>query len=248
MAEIAADRAAFGAHRDGGQAHAPEGPEVGDEHVVVGAHRPLEVEIERVVVLHQELAAAHHAEARPDLVAELPLDLVEVDRQIAVALDAAAEDVGHDLLVGRAVQHRPLVAVGDAQHLLAVILVAAALLPQLGRLDRRHQDLVGAGGIHLLAHDLLDPAEHAQPERQPAVDARRALPDHPGAQHQLMRDDLRIRRGFLEQGQEVSGPAHQASARREGGAKGRNLGATLPGGNSAPAAPKLGPQSPPVPP
>ena len=35
MAEVAADGAALGAHRDGGQAHAPEGLQIGDEHVVV---------------------------------------------------------------------------------------------------------------------------------------------------------------------------------------------------------------------
>ena len=43
------------------------------------------VGVEGVGVLHEELAAAHEAEARPDLVAELGLDLVEVERQLAVA-------------------------------------------------------------------------------------------------------------------------------------------------------------------
>jgi hypothetical protein len=38
--------------------------------------------MEAVGVLHQELARAHDAEARPDLVAELGLDLVVVDRQL----------------------------------------------------------------------------------------------------------------------------------------------------------------------
>jgi hypothetical protein len=41
--------------------------------------------VERIGVLHQEFARAHHAEARADLVAELGLDLVEVDRQLLVA-------------------------------------------------------------------------------------------------------------------------------------------------------------------
>ena len=208
VAHVAADRPARRPHRDRGQIHAPERPQIGHEHVVVGAPRAREVQVEGVVVLHQELAAAHHPEARPDLVAELPLDLVEIDRQVAIASDAAAEDVGHHLLVRRAVEHRPLVPVGDPQHLLAVVLVATALLPELGRLDRRHQGLVRAGRVHLLAHDLLDPAQHAKAERQPAVDAGRALPDHAGAQHELMRDDLRLARHLPQEGQEISRQTH----------------------------------------
>jgi hypothetical protein len=43
-----------------------------------------------VGILHDEFAASHDAEARADLIAELRLDLVEIDRQLAVALDLAA--------------------------------------------------------------------------------------------------------------------------------------------------------------
>ena len=60
------------------------------------------------------------------------------------------------LLVGRPEQHLALMAIGDAQHLLAVIVVAAALLPQLGRLDGRHQQFLRPGPVLLLADDLLD--------------------------------------------------------------------------------------------
>ena len=60
------------------------------------------VDVEGVGVLHEELARAHHAEARPALVAELHLDLVEIRRQLAIALQLAARDVGDDFLVRRA--------------------------------------------------------------------------------------------------------------------------------------------------
>ena len=49
------------------------------------ARRP--VAIERVRVLHRELAPAHHAEPRPALVAELGLDVIEVHRQLPVAAE-----------------------------------------------------------------------------------------------------------------------------------------------------------------
>jgi hypothetical protein len=81
VAEIAADRAGLGAHRDRLQAHPREGAQIGDEHLVVGAPRRRLVDVERIGVLHQEFAAAHHAEARTLLVAELPLDVIEVERQ-----------------------------------------------------------------------------------------------------------------------------------------------------------------------
>ena len=54
------------------------------------------------------------------------------------------------------IEHVALVPVLDAQHLLAVVVVAAAFAPEIGRLDGRHQDLERAGAVLLLAHDLLD--------------------------------------------------------------------------------------------
>ena len=214
MAEIAADRAGVGDHRNRGQAEAREGAQIGDEHLVVGVARARRVEIEGIGVLHQEFARAHHAEARPHLVAEFPLDVIEIERQVLVGAHVGAEDLGDHLLVGRPEQHVALVPVLDAQHLLAVIVVAAGFAPEIGRLDRRHQQFDRAGAVLLLAHDRADLLEHAQAERQPGVDARRLLADHAGAQHQPMRDDLRLFRRFLQDGQEIAGKAHGIELKR----------------------------------
>ena len=213
VAEVAADRAGIGAHRNGLQAHAREGAQVGDEHAVVGRPGAFEIEVERIGVLHQEFARAHDAEARPHLVAELPLDVVEVERQVLVGLDVGAEDLRHHLFVGRAEQHVALVAVLDAQHLLAVVVVAPALAPQIGRLDGRHQDLQCARPVLLLAYDTADLVEHALAERQPAEAAGRLLADHAGAQHQAMRYDLRFARRLFENGQEIARKPHEPSRR-----------------------------------
>ena len=51
------------------------------------------VDVEGIGILHQELACAHHPEARADLVAELGLHLVEVHRQLLVAGQLAAREV-----------------------------------------------------------------------------------------------------------------------------------------------------------
>ena len=83
--EGTANRAAVGL--DGAEPHAEalEDPLVGLEHHPVLAIRVGIVHVERVAVLHDELTAAHQAEARPNLVAELRLDLIEIDRQVPVA-------------------------------------------------------------------------------------------------------------------------------------------------------------------
>ena len=215
--QIAADRPGLGAHRNRFQAHAREGAQISDEHLVVGMLRAGLVDVEGIGVLHQEFAAAHQAEARPHLVAEFPLDVIEIERQIFVAAHIGAEDLGDHLLVGRPVEHVALVPVLDAQHLLAVGVVAAALAPQVGRLDGRHQQFDGAGAVLLLAHDLLDLLQHAQAERQEGIDAGRLLPHHAGAQHQPVRDDLRLFRRFTQNRQEVAGQAHCWRLGIEGG-------------------------------
>ena len=213
VAEIAADRTGLGAHRDRLQPHPCEGPQVSHEHLVVGAARARLVEIERIGILHQEFAAAHHAEARTLLIAELPLDVIEIERQALVRLHIAAEYLGDHFLVGRPVQQFALVAVGDAQHFGAVGIVAAALAPQVGQLQRRHQQFERAGAILFFAHDLLDLLQHAKAQRQPRIDARRLLPHHAGTQHQPMRNNLGLLRVFLQDRQKEPRQSHWGRSR-----------------------------------
>ncbi len=213
---VAADRTAFRHHRNRLETEPRERPKIGDEHLVVGVPGTGLIEIEGIGILHQELAPAHQAEARPHLVAELPLNVVEIERQILVRAHIGAKDFGDHLLVGRAVEHVALVAVLDAQHLLAVIVVAPALAPKLRRLDRRHQHLDRTGAVLLLAHDLLDLLEHAQAERQEGIDAGRLLAQHAGPQHEPMGDDLRLFRRLAQDRQEVTGQAHGVGSRIAG--------------------------------
>ena len=214
VAEVAADRAGVGAHRDRAQPHAGEGAQIGDEHPVVGPPGAGMVEVEGIGVLHQELAAAHDAEPGAELVAELPLDVVEDFRQRPIAPDVVPEDVGDLLLVGRAVEHVAVVAVDDAQHLPPVAVIAPALAPEVGRLDRRHQHFLGAGAALLVAHDGLDLAQDPEAQRQPGIDAGAGLADHARAQHQPVRGDLRLGRVFPRGRDEIAGQAHALPVRR----------------------------------
>ena len=150
--------------------------------------------------------------------------MVKYLRQLAIRMYRLAEQIGNHLLVGRPVQHIALMAVTDAQHLLAVILVPAALTPQLRGLDRGHQHFLRAGRVLLLAHDAFDVLQHAIAERQPGVDAGRGLPHQTGTQHQPMRGDLRLGGRLLHGRDEAARQAH-----REGNPSGCEP-RTLPGG------------------
>jgi hypothetical protein len=94
-------------------------------------------------------------------------------------------------------QEVALVAILDLEELGAELFPAAGLLPELGGDDVRQVALERAGAVHLLAHDLLGLAQRDEAERQPAVDAGAQLLDHPGAEHQLLADDIRLGGGFL---------------------------------------------------
>ncbi len=61
--------------------------------------------------------------------------------------------IGDDFLVRGADDEVAVVAVLQAQQLRAVLVPAAGLLPQLGRLHRWHQQLERAGAVHFLADD-----------------------------------------------------------------------------------------------
>ena len=129
MAQTAANRAGVGAHWNSLQAHALERAQIGHEHLGVGMLGALGVDVERIGVLHQEFARAHHAKARAHLVAELPLDMIEVERQVFIGAHIAPENLRHHLFIGGAEQHFALMPVLDAQHFLTVIIVAPAFAP-----------------------------------------------------------------------------------------------------------------------
>ncbi len=178
-------------------------------HRVVGLVEVGMIGVEAVEVHHAELTAANEAHARARFVAEFGLNLIEQLRQLFVALDVAAEEVCDDLLVRGAESEAALTAVLERHQRWAVIGGAAALLPQLDRREHRHEDLLPAGAVHLLPHDLLDLAQDAPAQRQVAVDTGRDLLDEAGAQQKLVREVLGLLRCFAEGVAEESGHSHR---------------------------------------
>ena len=223
------DAAGVGVHRAKPELHAREDPRVGLVHRLVALLERGGVEVEGIGILHRELARAHHAEAGADLVAELGLDLVEIDRQLPVALEFAPREVRDDLLVRRAVTERAIVPVPDPEQFRAELFPAARFLPELRGLHRGHQQFDRARAIHFLADDCLDLAQHPEPDRQPRVQARRETPDEARPQHEPVAHDLGIG-GHVAQGVDgVTGESHRASAAA------RNRPRMLPEGGLRPA-------------
>lgn len=208
MRAAAADRAVVGRDRTKLEADAREDPHVRVVHLLVRFLEAFVILIKRVRVLHDELAAAHHAEARTDLVAELRLDLVEVHRHLPVALDLVARDVSDDFLVRRPDHEFVLLAILEAQQFGTVLLPAPRFLPQLGGLHGGHQQLDRARPVHLLAHDRLDLADRAQADRQIVIDAAGDAANHAGSHHQLVADDLGVGGCFLQGADKETGGFH----------------------------------------
>ena len=158
----------------------------------VGLLKGRRVGIERIGVLHQEFARAEHARARPRLVALLGLDLVPDLRQVAVRPDLTRGEPRDHLFVGHAEAHVAAVPVLQAEHLPADRLPPAGLLPELGRLEHGHRDLLATDRVHLLADDGVDLVEHALAEGKVDVDAGGELTDEASAEHESVADRLRV--------------------------------------------------------
>ena len=112
---LSADRSGIRLHRDDGHAAAPIYVVIGLGHRGVGLLKRLLVDIERVGVLHDELAHADQPAAGARLVAELGLHLKHALGQVAVGLGRLAEQIGDRLLVRRREHHRPLAAVAQLE-------------------------------------------------------------------------------------------------------------------------------------
>ncbi|MCY1404513.1 hypothetical protein D9M71_197220 [compost metagenome] len=204
----AADGAGIGQYGAEIQAQAAEHVAVRLVHAVIGFLQRFLAHVEGIGILHHELASAHQAEARTDLVTELGLDLVEVDRQLFVAVQLIARQVGDDFFVGRTDAELALMAILQAQQFRTVLLPAAGLLPQFGGLHGGHQYFQRTSGVHFFADHRLDLAQHTQAHWQPGVEAGGELADHAGAQQQLVADHHGIGGGFLEGRQQVLTGTH----------------------------------------
>ena len=187
----------------------PKNIEIGLIKVWVIAVDTCFVPVEGVGVLHRELAHAQQTGARAWLVAKLGLDLIEHCRQLPVTLDILLDQVGHDLLVGHAQHHVPVVAIPKARHVAADLIPAARLLPQLGRMYHGQGHLLAADGIHLSTKDLFDLLFGAQRQREKIKNPSGDLVNHAGTHHQLVADHVGVSGHFAQGLKKQLGKTHR---------------------------------------
>lgn len=167
-----AHHARVGRDGDGRQSTAVEGPEVRAIDIRIVPIQIGLVHVEGIGVLHRELANANEPGAGARLVAELRLDLIEHEGQLAIGLDLMPREVRHDLFVRHTQHHGASRAIVEAGHLGSDVLIATRLLPDLRRLHDGHEDLLPVDRVHLLADDRRDLVERALRERKIGVDSR----------------------------------------------------------------------------
>ena len=86
MRIIAPNRPRIRTHRNRLQTHPLICAQIAHQVAVVGVQRVFFGQVKVITVFHVELAAPHHAKARAHFVAELPLDLIERQRHVFVAV------------------------------------------------------------------------------------------------------------------------------------------------------------------
>ncbi len=210
MGKIAADGAGVRLHGPEPEAQTPENAGVGIIHQPVAAFGPGTVRVKGVRVLHDELAPAHQTEARTDFITELALNLIEAHGQLSVGAHFAAHQVGDDFLMSGTQTVVTLVTILETQQFLAVVLPAARLLPEIGGLNHRHEQLLKAGGIDLFAHHVGDFVNDSQAQRQINVQAGSEPAHHARAQQKLVADHLGIGRRFFQGGNVTGTEAHES--------------------------------------
>ena len=210
LARRATHRARHRRHDHVRQAEAVERLDVGGAVQRVRLLQPGVVDVERVRVLHHELAPAQQPGAGPRLVAELGLDLVDVQRQVAVRRVEILHEEREQLLVRRGEEEVVAAAVLEPEQVVAVLGPAVRDLVRLPRQERREVHLLEPGGVHLLADDVLDVAVDDPPERQPREPARCRTADVAGPHEQPVRGHLGVGRilakGPQEQGRHPQHP------------------------------------------
>ena len=190
-----------------------EDPLVGPGVLLVAHLEPLGIAVERVRVLHDELARPQDAGARAGLVALLGLEVVEDLRQVAVGAHDLRDVHRHDLLVRHGQHHGRAAAVLELEELGPDRVVAAGLLPPLRRVEHGHQQLLAADGVHLLADDLHRLLVHPPAGGHPAPQAGADLADHAGADQQLVRERFRVGGRLLLGREDVRGESGHVRAR-----------------------------------
>src|SRR5271157_5744687 len=168
--------------------------------------KPGRINVERVGVLHDELTHAQQARLGARLVAKFGLNLIPDLRQLLVAAQFLARDVGHDFLMGHAQTKVGALAILEAKHVVAHRRPAPALFPNFTRIQRRQVELL-PDLVHFLADDARDLLNSAIAEEQERIDPSAQLTNVSRADQQLVTSNFGISRSLAKSGNKELRPA-----------------------------------------
>ena len=149
------------------------------------------IDVKRVRVFHDELAHAQQSRLRTRFVAELRLNLIPNLRQLLVAAQFLARDVGHDLFVGHAETEIRAFAILEAKHVLAHHAPAPACLPNLSRIQCRQIKFL-ADLVHFFADDAHDLLGRAIAQEEEGIDSGAELTNVSGADEEFVACDFGV--------------------------------------------------------
>ncbi len=208
VSDLTAHDTRIALHHHWFNAHATVNAEVGVVFFLVVTVQVFLAGVEAVGILHQEFADADKAAAGTSFVTVLGLELVEHHRQLLVAVEHVAHEVGHGFFVGHGEHHVVVVAVLEAEQFFANGLVTARFAPEFGSLHHRQIDLDTADLVHFFADDVHDLLDHAETHRHHGVDTGRDGLDVAAAHEEDVGGHGGIARRFAERHVKVLGEFH----------------------------------------
>ena len=165
--------------------------------LLVGNIEPRRVDVERVRILHHELPHPQQPRLRARLVSKLARNLIPDLRQLLVAAQFLARDLGHDFFFRHAEAHVGAFAVLQAKQIVAHQRPASTRLPNLARMQRGHKKLL-PDPVHLLAHNGDDLVERPVSEKKIRVNTRRQLPNVARPHEKLVAGYFGLRRRLAQ--------------------------------------------------
>ena len=182
------------------QAAAIEDPAVRRAMLLVRNVQARCVDVERIGVLHRELAHPQQTALWARLVAELGLDLIPDLRQLFVAAQQPARDGRHRFFVGHRETQGPAEAVFQAEKIVAHRVPAGRFFPDFGWIQGGQVKFLRADRIHFPAHDGRDLQQRPLRQEQVAVDSGGKLADVARAQKESVAGDFRFGRVLPQRG------------------------------------------------
>ena len=162
------------------------------------------VEREGVGVLHDEFTATNQACTRAEFVTILGLNLVEGNRQILVGGVQVLDQQGEHFLMGRSQQVVGLMAILQAEDVVAILFPTVGGLIRFTRQQTGEVNFLSVDRSHFLTDDVFDLVQNIQAQRQPGPNTRSGLAQVAGTLQKLIRYNIGIG-GILTQGAQEHG-------------------------------------------